>query len=78
MELKFRYYTDNAAGQLLHDEFGASRDAFNFYHSSPRMHVEQAFGMLVQRFGILWRKLKFSLPVSTLILQSVSSTQFLH
>jgi DDE superfamily endonuclease len=56
------------AGQLLHDEFGASRDAFNFYHSSLRMHVEQAFGMLVQRFGILWRKLKFSLPVSTLIL----------
>jgi hypothetical protein len=43
------------AAQLFHDEFGASRDTFNFYHSSLRMHVEQAFGMLVQRFGILWR-----------------------
>jgi DDE superfamily endonuclease len=58
------------AGQLLHDEFGASRDAFNFFHSSLRMHVEQAFGMLVQRFGILWRKLMFSLPLSTLILSA--------
>jgi DDE superfamily endonuclease len=55
------------AGKLLHDEFGVSRDAFNFFHSSLRMHVEQAFGMLVQRFGILWRKLMFSLPVSTLV-----------
>jgi hypothetical protein len=58
------------AGQLLHDEFGTSRDAFNFFHSSLRMHVEQAFGMLVQRFGILWRKRMFYLPVSTLELST--------
>jgi hypothetical protein len=58
------------AGQLLHDEFGVSRDAFNFHHSSLRMHVEQAFGMLVQRFGILWKKLMFSLPASLLVLSS--------
>jgi DDE superfamily endonuclease len=58
------------AGQLLHDDFGVSRDAFNFYHSSLRMHVEQAFGMLVQRFGILWRKLSFSLPTSTSVLSA--------
>jgi hypothetical protein len=35
---------------------------------AARTHVEQAFAMLVQRFGILWRKLKFSLPPSTLVL----------
>jgi DDE superfamily endonuclease len=35
------------AGQLLDDDFAVSRDAFNFYHSSLRMHVEQAFGMHV-------------------------------
>jgi DDE superfamily endonuclease len=58
------------AGQLLDDEFGVSRDAFNFYHSSLRMHVEQAFGMLVQRFVILWRKLMFSLPANVLVLSA--------
>jgi hypothetical protein len=63
------------AGQLLHDHLGVSSDAFNFYQSSLRMHVEQAFGMLVQRFGITWRKLTFSLPTSTLVL---SAWFFLH
>jgi DDE superfamily endonuclease len=58
------------AAQLLDDEFGVSRDAFNFYHSSLRMHVEQAFGMLVQRFDIPWRKLMFSLPANVLVLSS--------
>jgi hypothetical protein len=42
------------AWKLLRDEFGVLRDAFNFFLSSLRMHVEQEFGMLVQRFGILW------------------------
>jgi DDE superfamily endonuclease len=54
--------------QLLDDEFGVSRDTFNFYNFSLRMHVEQAFGMLVRRFGILWRKLMFSLPANVLVL----------
>jgi hypothetical protein len=58
------------AGQLLHDDLGLSRDAFIFYHSSLRVHAEQALGMLVQRFGILWRKLNFSLPTSTLVLSA--------
>jgi hypothetical protein len=39
--------TPRTAEQLLHDEFGVSRDVFNFYRSSLRMHVEQTFGMLV-------------------------------
>jgi DDE superfamily endonuclease len=47
------------AGQLHHEDFGYSRDAFIAFHSSLRMHVEQAFGLLVQRFGVLWRKLMF-------------------
>jgi hypothetical protein len=62
--------TPRTAGQLLDDEFGVSRDSFNFYHSSLRMHVKQAFGMLVQRLGILWRKLKFSLPANVLVISA--------
>jgi hypothetical protein len=39
-----------------HDqELGLRRDAFNFYHSSLRMHVEQSFGIMVARFGIFRR-----------------------
>jgi DDE superfamily endonuclease len=38
---------------------GAARDAFSFFHSSIRIHVEQAFGIAVARFGLLWRPLRF-------------------
>lgn len=34
------------------------KDAFNFHLSSLRIHIEQAFGMLVNRWGILWRPLR--------------------
>ena len=34
------------------------RDAYNFYQSSARMHIEQAFGQLVWRWGIPWRPLR--------------------
>jgi DDE superfamily endonuclease len=40
-------------------EHGTGRDAFNFFHSSSRMHVEQSFGIVVARFGLLWRPLRF-------------------
>ena len=30
---------------------------FSFYQSSLRIHVERAFGLLINRFGILWRPL---------------------
>ena len=41
-----------------------ARDAFNFYLSSCRIHIECAFGELVMRWGILWRSLRFSLAKS--------------
>jgi hypothetical protein len=34
------------------------------------MHVEQAFGILVARFGILWRGIGFSPPVVAQILSA--------
>lgn len=36
-----------------------ARDAFNFYLSSCRIHIECAFGELVMRWGIFWRTLLF-------------------
>jgi len=36
---------------------GTHGDAFNFYQSSLRMHIEQAFGIMMARWGILWRPL---------------------
>ena len=34
------------------------QDGYNFFQSSHRLHVEQAFGILKNRWGILWRPLK--------------------
>ena len=34
------------------------QDGFNFFQSSHRLHVEQAFGILKNRWGIMWRPLK--------------------
>ena len=44
------------------------QDSFNVYQSSCRMVVEQAFGMLVNRFGILWSPMRFSLGTCTRII----------
>jgi hypothetical protein len=43
------------------------KDAFNFLLSSLRINIECAFGMLVQRWGVLWRKLRVSLPHCCLV-----------
>lgn len=51
-------------------QHGVSRDAFNYYHSSARVHVEQSFGILVARFGILWRPLRFDLTKVPLIISA--------
>ena len=32
-------------------------DSFNFHLSQLRINIEDAFGMFVQRWGILWKKL---------------------
>ena len=38
----------------------AYKDSFNYHLSSCRQCIERAFGMLVKRWGILWRKLTCS------------------
>lgn len=35
------------------------KESFDFYHSQIRITIERAFGMLIQRFGVFWRPLKF-------------------
>lgn len=43
----------------LHDpEEGIYRDCYNFYRSSARIEVKQAFGILVSRWGIISRPLR--------------------
>lgn len=37
------------------------KDTFNFFLSQLRIRVEMAFGLLVSRWGVLWRPLKVSL-----------------
>jgi hypothetical protein len=39
----------------------SAKDLFNLYQSSLRIHIEQAFGQLVRRFGILWKPIQFSI-----------------
>jgi hypothetical protein len=63
------------AVQLQHEEEGEWRDSFNYFQSSFRVHVEQAFGIFVNRFGILWRPLEFDLPKASRI---VSACALLH
>lgn len=38
------------------------KDSYNFYHSSSRIHIEQAFGMLSWRWGVFWRPLRVPFP----------------
>jgi DDE superfamily endonuclease len=44
-----------------------SKDAFNYWQSSARIFIEQAFGMLVARWGILWRPLRVNIDKSARI-----------
>eukprot|EP00171_Calliarthron_tuberculosum_P002445 IDg2445t1 len=57
-----------SASALRDEDDGLYRDAFNYYHSSYRIHVEQAFGMLVRRWGVLWKPLSYRLVDSLPIL----------
>ena len=54
---------------------GIFADSFNFYHSSHRIHVEQAFGVLVQRWGLLWKPLQYHISE---VLPIISAAMRLH
>lgn len=45
------------------------KDAFNYFLSLHRQVIERAFGMLVRRWGILWRPLRFGVQKNNLIIQ---------
>jgi hypothetical protein len=64
-----------SAVQLRDVEEGLWRDSFNVFQSSLRVHVEPAFGIFVNRFGILWRPLEFDLPRGSWI---ISACALLH
>jgi hypothetical protein len=44
------------------------KDAFNYYLSSQRQSVERVFGVMNNRFGILWRQMSFDFDRYKLIL----------
>jgi hypothetical protein len=44
-----------------------SMDSFNYWQSSARIHIEQAFGMLVARWGVLWRSLRVPIDKAGII-----------
>ena len=46
---------------LTNDDRGLAKNLFNYFHSSMRIHIEHAFGIMVSRFSILWPPLKFEL-----------------
>lgn len=43
------------------------QDAFNFYQRSCRITVDQTFGMIVNKFGILWTPIQQTVHTSTSI-----------
>jgi hypothetical protein len=47
-----------------------ARDSFNFYQSRLRINIECAFGELVRRWGILWRKMEFAVERVPLIISA--------
>eukprot|EP01040_Poterioochromonas_malhamensis_P004410 gene4410-4727_t len=46
------------------------KDSFNFYLSQLRITIERVFGILVQRWGILWKPLKFNLSFAVEIVHA--------
>jgi hypothetical protein len=62
-----------ASNQLLSPWSGKNhpvyKDSFNYYQSSKRIHIEQAFGIYVARWGVLHRSLICSLSHASLIVQ---------
>ena len=56
-------------------ESGIFAGSFNFYHSSHRIHVEQAFGVFVRRWGLFWISVQYHIND---ILNNVSAAMRLH
>eukprot|EP00170_Pyropia_yezoensis_P001832 contig_7776_g1836 len=52
------------------------KDSFNFFQSSNRIFVEQVFGQMVGRWGVLWKPLRFTLPTATLVIRVCQAAQF--
>jgi DDE superfamily endonuclease len=40
----------------------SDKDCYNYWQSNARICIEQAFGMLVGRWGIFWRPIRAALP----------------
>ncbi|CAM9724020.1 unnamed protein product, partial [Hapterophycus canaliculatus] len=56
-------------GSLMPDQ--PFKDAYNYFQSSGRMPIEQAFGIMVRQWGILWRPLSVPLKNTTRVLNAV-------
>jgi len=50
--------------------YDPSKDSFNFYHSRLRITIERCFGIFIQRFGIFWKPLRFSLKIIMKIIEA--------
>lgn len=57
-----------AWSQPRNSRLSTEKDAFNYYLSAQRQSVERVFGVMVNRFGILWRQMSFSFDRYKLIL----------
>jgi hypothetical protein len=57
------YLVTPYSGRMLPIE----KDSFNFYQSRLRINVECAFGILVARWGVLWRKIHIQLKYVPLV-----------
>jgi DDE superfamily endonuclease len=60
-----------AGGRIITPYIGrnldSTKESFNYYLSSLRITVEQVFGVIVSRWGILWSPLRCSLRRATRI-----------
>jgi hypothetical protein len=54
---------------------GQKEDAYNFYHSNCRIRIECAFGEMVMRWGIFWKKLQMDIGA---VGEVVSAAGLLH
>jgi hypothetical protein len=52
------------------------KDAFNYFLSAQRQSVERVFGVMNNRFGILWRQMSFDFDRYKLILVALCRFNF--